>query len=319
MDQPIEPSPGYRLLEKAEIIQKDDQFRTFGGWQDVHAAVGSPVMNGIFQRKIPDAPAERPGLEAKFNQITKELERALEQRMQTLEELDRLMEKDQEFVREQQARDKRMDALEKGLNRLVIDRDKLVTECAQLKHRLGATEEAWSNDRKHFSVRTKELENTISQLQLSRTRRQERQMTLIQENAALTKANSNLKLDCDATHERANALWKAGQASEAKVRELVAEGAGWTKFSDRRPTIEDADINGMVMCMAVDGGLFTSHVNSTFGLVSAMWRPTNSPLPVSPFVKWKRSLTEDQIHDFGGPGSLDAIWGSLRDFNPKVQ
>jgi hypothetical protein len=110
-------------------------------------------------------------------------------------------------------------------------------------------------------------------------------------------------------------LMKAMQErDEAKVRELVAEkSAGWVKFSDRKPTTEDADANDNVCCMGVDGVMWVQSIRHSNGFDECMWRPTNNPVPIPLFVRWKRSLTEEDIADFDSE-ELEWAWKSINKF-----
>lgn len=104
--------------------------------------------------------------------------------------------------------------------------------------------------------------------------------------------------------------WSKAVAALGKERET----SGWVKFNDRHPALEDADIEGNVCCMGVDGVMFLSPSGMGRASDVAMWRPTNNPVPTPPFIRWKRSLTENQIERFGGPYNLDEVWKDITSF-----
>lgn len=112
-----------------------------------------------------------------------------------------------------------------------------------------------------------------------------------------------------------DALVKAGQASEAKVRELVAEKpAGWMKFSDRKPTVKDSDVEGHILVTGECGQVVLHPWGSETNSSWPFWRPVELPFPVPPFVRWKRSLTDRQVEDFGSVYNLDRVWKSITNF-----
>lgn len=88
----------------------------------------------------------------------------------------------------------------------------------------------------------------------------------------------------------------------------------WVKFSGRKPTLDDADAAGNIFCVGVDGVFFVIPIETRSFPTNAMWRPADLPVPIPPFVRWKRSLTDSQIEDFGGVYNLDEVWKSISKF-----
>lgn len=146
----------------------------------------------------------------------------------------------------------------------------------------------------------------------------EEELTVIKEH--LRQATDNLKRKCEECGVLDSCLKERAAyyaELESKAGDICLCGSGWVQFKDRKPTLEDADLDGVVNCMGTDGVMFQSDWDATYGQNVAHWRPTNSPVPVPAFVQWKRSLTENEVARFGGPCNLDEVWKSIQAFNQK--
>lgn len=88
--------------------------------------------------------------------------------------------------------------------------------------------------------------------------------------------------------------------------------AGWVKVSDRPPVIDDADVEGNVLCCLQNGETSLQHVD-TVGAAWAQcwWRPAALPVKLPRFIRWKRSLTESDLERFGRDPDLEEIWKSI--------
>lgn len=95
------------------------------------------------------------------------------------------------------------------------------------------------------------------------------------------------------------------------------KASGWRQFKDQRPTMDDADADGDVNILGADGVLANVHVFHAGGLDTAWWRPTASPITLSPFGRWMQALTPSERDRFDSNGSLTAIWNSIEKFNQK--
>jgi len=92
---------------------------------------------------------------------------------------------------------------------------------------------------------------------------------------------------------------------------------GWRQFKDQKPTMDDSDARGCIMMCGADGRLGIIRVRDADQFDTAWWRPTMSPITLTPLGQWMQGLTPSELGRFNVNGNLSAIWESIEKFNQK--
>lgn len=106
-------------------------------------------------------------------------------------------------------------------------------------------------------------------------------------------------------------------AKESDMYQSILHKIGWRQFKDQKPTMDDADANGHVSILGSDGVLATVRILNANGFDTAWWRPTASPVTLSLYSQWVRSLTPTQREVFSSNGNLIDVWNSIEKFNQE--
>jgi hypothetical protein len=101
-----------------------------------------------------------------------------------------------------------------------------------------------------------------------------------------------------------------------EVRRLKKSGGNdWVSFKDRKPTVDDADADGNVPVCFKDGVMGLRDIDSsTMGWDERWWRPASLPVPLPPFVVWKRGLSEREIENMGDGVDLHEVWKQIESY-----